>query len=105
MTYKSPQIIPDLRYPGVQTDCAGVRIKCVAVLIYLIVKHTNRAPERGVPSVPIHSLLVRFVGLGVLLHLHVAAPKKIPALGIRIVCYVLESAASLEGTDSTVWTR
>jgi hypothetical protein len=85
-THQSAQIIPDFRYPGVETDGTRVRIKRVTVLVDLIIKDTNGAPERGVPAVTVHSLLVGFVCLGVLLHLHVAATQKIPALGIRVVC-------------------
>ena len=85
-THQSAQIIPDFRDPGVEADGTRVRIKRVTVLIDLIVKHANGAPERGVPAIAVHSLLVGFVCLGVLLHLHVAATQKIPALGIRVVC-------------------
>jgi hypothetical protein len=66
-TYKRAKVVPDLGDVGVQSDSSGVRIQCIAVLIDLVVKYTNAAPECWVPSVTVHSLLIGFVSLGVLL--------------------------------------
>ena len=69
----------------VQSNCSGVRIKCIPILIDLVIKDANRAPKGGIPSVSIYSLLIGFVGFGVLLQRHVAAAQKIPTLCILVV--------------------
>jgi hypothetical protein len=94
---QSTQVIPDLRNVGVQADSARVRVKSIAVLVDLVVEHTNRAPEGRVAAVAVDSLLVSFVCLGVFRERHVAATEKVPALGISIICnlisFMLRSAS------------
>jgi hypothetical protein len=54
----------------------------VTYLIDLIIQHTNGAPESRVPSIPIDSLLISFIGLVVVLLGHITPSKKIPRLGV-----------------------
>lgn len=85
-TYQSPQIIPDFRNVRIQTDSTRVGVQRIAVLVDLIVEHTNGAPEGWVPSITIDGLLVSFVGLGVFGLRHVATAKQIPTLRVGVVC-------------------
>jgi hypothetical protein len=57
----------------------------VTYLIDLIIQNTNGAPEGRVPSIPIDSLLISFVGLVVVLLGHVTSSKKIPRLCVVAV--------------------
>ena len=57
----------------------------IAELIDLEVQHPDGAPKRGVASVAIDSLLIRFVWLVILLPRHAGTTEDIPALGIRWV--------------------
>lgn len=84
-TYKGPKIIPNFGDIGVQTDRSGVCIKRITVLIDLIIKHANRAPERRIASIPVDCLLIGLVGLGILLLRHVTSTQEIPALRIGVV--------------------
>lgn len=79
------KVVPDLGDVRVEANGARVRVKRVAVLVDLVVKNTNRAPECRIATVTVHCLLIGFVGLGVLLLRHVAAAEKVPALGIVLV--------------------
>lgn len=80
------QIVPNLRNEGVQADSPRVGIQSVPVLVDLIVEHTDGTPEGRIATIAIHSLLISFVGFGVLGLRHVASTEKIPALGIAVVC-------------------
>ena len=84
-TYQGTKIVPDLGDVRVQPDGARVGVERVPILIDLIVEHTNGAPERGVPSIPVYGLLVSFVGLGILLLRHVTSAEEVPALGVVVV--------------------
>jgi hypothetical protein len=79
------QIVPNLGDVGVQTDGTGVGIEGVTVLVDLVVEDTDRAPEGRVATVAIDCLLVGLVCLGVFLHRHVAATKKVPTLCIVVI--------------------
>lgn len=85
ISHQSPKVVPDFRDIWVQANRSGIRIESISVLIDLIIKHANGAPEGGVAAISINRLLVGFVRLGVFLLGHVASPEKIPALRIRIV--------------------
>ena len=58
----------------------------IAELIDLEAQHPDGAPERGVSSIAIDSLLIRFVCLDILLPRHVGTTEEIPGLGLRRVC-------------------
>jgi hypothetical protein len=79
------KVIPDLRDVRVEADGTRVCVKRIAVLVDLVVQNTNRAPECWIATVAVHSLLVGFVGLRVLLLRHVASTKKVPALSVVLV--------------------
>lgn len=61
------KVVPNLTDVWIESNGARVRIERVTVLIDLVVKHTDRAPECRVPAVPVHSLLIGFVCLRILL--------------------------------------
>lgn len=84
-SYQGPKVIPDFRDVRVQANRPRIRIKGISVLIDLIVKYTNGAPESGITAISIDRLLVGFVRFRVFLLRHVASSEKIPALRIRIV--------------------
>lgn len=84
-TNQSAEVIPDLRDERVQPDGSAVCIQGVSVLVDLVVQHTNGAPEGWVAAVPIYSLLICFVCLGILLLGHVAPAKQVPALSVAVV--------------------
>ncbi len=74
-THQSTKVIPDFRYVRIQTDCAGVCIEGVAVLIDLVVEHAYRTPECRIPPVTVDRLLIRLVRFWILLLRHVASAK------------------------------
>jgi hypothetical protein len=82
---ESAEIVPHLRDVGVEPNSTRVGIKRIAVLVDLVVEHTNAAPESRVASIAVDSLLVSFVCLGVLLLRHVAATEEVPALCVGLV--------------------
>lgn len=82
---KSAQIIPNLADVRVQSDCSGVSIERITVLVDLVVEHSNRTPEGWVSTVSVDSLLVCFVCFGILLLRHVATTEQVPALRIVVV--------------------
>ena len=84
-THQCTKVVPNLGNVRVQADSAGVRIKRIAVLVYLVIKNTNRAPEGRISSIPIDCLLIGFVGLRELLLCHVTTAQQIPALCIFVV--------------------
>jgi len=86
---KRTKVIPDLRNVGVEADSTRVCIKRIAVLVDLVVKNTNGAPECRVATVTVDCLLIGFVCLWVLLLRHVASAKKVPALGIILIWFGL----------------
>lgn len=86
-TYQSAQIVPDFRDVWVETDRTGVCIESVAVLVDLVVKHTDRAPECRIPSVAVDCLLVGFIGLGIFGLGHVTSTEQVPALRIVVICW------------------
>ena len=63
-------------------------------LVDLVVKHTDRAPKRGVSRVSIDGLLIRLIRLVIILLSHEAAAQKVPGLGITFV--------SLEGISKVL---
>lgn len=65
--YQSTKVVPDLRNVRVEAYRAGVRIKCISVLVDLVIQDADGAPESRVPAVTVNSLLVGLVCLGVLL--------------------------------------
>jgi hypothetical protein len=67
------QIVPHFRNVRVQADGARVGVERVAVLVDLVVQHTDRAPKGGITAVPIDGLLIRFVRLVVPLTSHEGA--------------------------------
>jgi hypothetical protein len=79
------QIVPDLGNVGVEADGTGIGIEGVTVLVDLVVEDTNRAPEGRVATVAVDCLLVGLVCLGVFLHRHVAAAKKVPTLSVIVI--------------------
>lgn len=86
MTYQCPEVVPDLRYVRIQADSPRVCIQGIAILVDLVVQNSDRAPECRVATIAIHSLLIRFIGLGELLLCHIAAAEQVPTLGILVVC-------------------
>jgi hypothetical protein len=40
-TYQCTKVVPDLRYIWVQTDCSGVCIKRIAILVDLIIENSD----------------------------------------------------------------
>jgi hypothetical protein len=66
-TDQGTEVVPHLRNVRVQANSSGVRVKSIAVLVDLVVQHTNTAPERRVAAVTIHGLLISFIGFGVFL--------------------------------------
>ena len=84
-SYQCTKVIPDLRNVRIQSDCAGVGIEGVSVLVDLVIKHTNGAPEGRISSIAVNCLLICFVRLGVFLLGHVTTAKEVPALSIGIV--------------------
>ena len=85
MTYQSAEIVPDFGDVRIQANCSGVCIKRIPVLVNLIVKNTNGAPERWVAPVSVDCLLICFVCFRVLLLGHVTPSEKVPALRVGIV--------------------
>ena len=79
---QAAQIKPHFRDVRVDANGAGVRVQCIPVLIDLEVKNADGAPERRIPTVPVHSLLVGFVRLVVFLARHVRPAKEVPTLRI-----------------------
>ena len=84
-SHQSPEIVPDFGDIRVQANCSGIRIEGIPVLVDLIVKHTNGAPEGGITAIPINRLLVSFVRFRVFLLRHVASSEEVPTLSIRVV--------------------
>lgn len=84
------QVIPNLRNVRVEADGAGVRIECIAVLVDLVVEHTNGAPESRVATITVHRLLVRLISLGIFLLGHVASAQEVPALRVILICKLLD---------------
>lgn len=82
---KSTKIVPDLTDVGVDTNCLAIGIQCIPELVDLEVEQTDRAPECGIPTVPVHSLLIGLVSLAKILLGHVATAHKVPRLRIRVV--------------------
>lgn len=82
---QSPEVVPDFGYVWVEANCARVRVEGVAVLVDLVVEDADRAPESRVPAVPVHGLLVGFIGLVVLSLCHVASSEQVPALSVGAI--------------------
>jgi hypothetical protein len=85
-SYQSTQVVPDFGYVWIEANSTGVRVERVAVLVNLVIKNSDRAPEGWVSPVTIDSLLVRFVRFGVLLLRHVASTQEVPALCVVLIC-------------------
>lgn len=85
-TYQCAKIIPHFRDEGVQADSPGVGIQGIPVLIDLVVKYADGAPESRVSAVSVHSLLIRFICFGIFLLRHIAPAKEVPTLRIAVVC-------------------
>jgi len=64
---QSAEVVPDLRYEGIETDGARVGVQSIPILVDLVIEDTDRAPECRIPAVTVYGLLVGFVCLGVLL--------------------------------------
>jgi hypothetical protein len=82
---QSAKVVPDFGNVGVEANGTRVRVKRIAVLVDLVVEHTDRTPECRVATIAVYGLLVGFVGFGVLLLRHVASAKQVPALSIILV--------------------
>jgi hypothetical protein len=82
---QSAKVVPDFGNVGVEANGTRVRVERITVLVDLVVEHTDRTPECWVAAIAVHSLLVSFVSLGVLLLRHVASTKQVPALSIILV--------------------
>lgn len=65
--HQSTEIVPNLGDVGIQSDCSGVRVQCVTVLVDLVVEHADRAPECRIATISVDCLLIGFVGFGILL--------------------------------------
>lgn len=84
---KSTKVVPDLTDIGVDTDRLAISIQRIPELVDLEVKQTDRAPECGIPAVPVHSLLIGLVGLAKVLLGHVATAHQVPGLRVRVVAF------------------
>lgn len=84
-TYQSTQIVPHFRNVRVQANSTRVSIQSITVLIDLIIQNTNGAPESGITTITVDSLLVSLVCLGVFLLRHVTSTQEIPALGVVVI--------------------
>lgn len=82
---KTAEIVPNFADVWVEADGTGISIKSISILVDLIVQHTDGAPEGGVSSVAVHSLLISLVCFVVPLSSHESAAKKVPALSIIAV--------------------
>jgi hypothetical protein len=40
-TYQCAEVVPDFGDVGVQSNCPGVCVECITVLVDLIIKHSN----------------------------------------------------------------
>ena len=67
VAYQCSQIIPHFRDVWVQSDGTRVRIQGIPILVDLVVKDSNRAPEGRIAAITVNSLLVCLIGLGILL--------------------------------------
>jgi len=83
---KSAEIEPDFGEVGVDTNGARVGVEGVVELIDVVVENTNRAPERRVLAVAVHSLLVRLVRLAEVVRCHVGATEEVPRKRVVGVC-------------------
>jgi len=83
---QAAEIKPHLGNVWVDSDGTRICVQGVAELINLEIEHSDGAPECGVASIAIDSLLICFVCLVILLARHVGTTEEIPALGIRRVC-------------------
>ena len=79
------KVVPDLRNIGVESNSTRVGVQRIAILVDLIVQHTDTAPECRVTPVAVDGLLVCLVCLRVLLLGHVASTEKVPALCIVLI--------------------
>ena len=82
---QASQVEPDFTDVGVEADRSGVGIESVTVLVDLIVQYSDRAPEGGISTVSVDSLLICFVCFVVSLSGHVSPSEEVPALGIVTV--------------------
>jgi len=80
---ETAEIKPDFRDIGIDADSTRVGVKRISKLIDLEVKDTDRTPESRIATIPIHSLLISFICLVVLLTRHVGTTQEVPALSIR----------------------
>lgn len=67
LAYQCSKVVPDFGDVRIEAYRTGIRIECISVLVDLVIQDTNRAPERRVPAVAVHGLLIRFIRLGILL--------------------------------------
>ena len=86
---ETAQVEPDLRDVRVDAYSAGVCVKRIAVLVDLEVKDANRTPKSGIPTIPVHGLLVGLVRLVVLLTSHIRPAKQVPALCVTRFCGIV----------------
>lgn len=99
------QVIPNLRNVRVEADGAGVSVECIAVLVDLVVEHTNGAPESRVATVAVHCLLVRLISLGVFLLRHVTSAQQVPALRIVLICEMLDPCNGMKMKQAMTYQR
>jgi hypothetical protein len=79
------EIVPNLADVWVKADRTRVGIQSVSVLIDLIVKNADGAPEGRIATVTIDCLLIRLIRLVVLLASHESATQEVPTLGIGTI--------------------
>jgi len=70
--YQGTKVVPNLRDVWIEADGARICIKRITILIYLIVKNPDGAPECRISPITIDGLLIGLICLGKLLLGHVA---------------------------------
>jgi copper chaperone CopZ len=83
---ESAEVEPDFSEVGVDADGARVGIESVVELVDVVVKDTDRAPERRVLAVAVDGLLVRLVRLPEVVRGHIGATEEVPREGVVRVC-------------------
>lgn len=86
------KIVPNLRDEGIQADSTRICVQSIPVLINLVVKHTDGAPEGRIATIAVDSLLVRLVCFRILGLRHVASTEKVPTLSVAVVCRVTSAS-------------
>ena len=88
-SYQSAKVVPDFGDVWIQADSTGVSVQRIAVLIDLVIQHSDRAPEGRIPAITVNGLLVCFVRFWIFLLCHVTSAKEIPALCVVLICAIV----------------